>query len=43
VKHNLAYLERLVSGARDSIEAGQYWTYRDAILGGRAPWDTAVG
>src|SRR3954447_6826303 len=43
VTHNLAYLERLVSGARDAIEAGRYGDYRDAILAGRAPWDAAAG
>jgi queuine tRNA-ribosyltransferase len=42
VKHNLAYLERLVSAARDSIEAGQFDAHREATLGGRAPWDTAA-
>jgi queuine tRNA-ribosyltransferase len=41
VVHNLAYLERLVSGARDAIEAGRFGDYRDALLAGRAPWDTA--
>jgi queuine tRNA-ribosyltransferase len=40
-KHNLAYLERLVSGARDAIEARRYGPYRDAVLAGRAPWDAA--
>jgi queuine tRNA-ribosyltransferase len=39
VLHNLAYLERLVSGAREAIEAGRYHSYREAILAGRAPWD----
>jgi queuine tRNA-ribosyltransferase len=39
VTHNLAYLERLVDGAREAIEAGRYRDYRDAILAGRTPWD----
>ncbi len=39
VMHNLAYLERLMSGARNAIEAGRYADYRDSILAGRAPWD----
>jgi queuine tRNA-ribosyltransferase len=39
VMHNLAYLERLVSGAREAIAAGAYARYRDAILAGRAPWE----
>jgi queuine tRNA-ribosyltransferase len=37
--HNLAYLERLVGGARERIAAGGYATYREAILAGQAPWD----
>jgi queuine tRNA-ribosyltransferase len=43
VTHNLTYLERLVSGARDAIGVGRYGDYREAILTGRAPWDAAVG
>jgi len=39
VTHNLAYLERLVNGARDAIEASRYGAYRDALLAGAAPWD----
>jgi len=39
VMHNLAYLERLTTGARQAIEAGRYGDYRDAILTGRAPWE----
>jgi len=42
VKHNLAYLERLISGARDSIEAERFDAYREATLAGRAPWDAAA-
>jgi queuine tRNA-ribosyltransferase len=37
--HNLAFLERLVAGARDAIAAGAFADYRSAILGGAAPWD----
>ena len=43
VMHNLAYLARLVSGAREAIEAGRYGAYRDATLAGRGPWDAAPG
>jgi len=39
--HNLTYMERLVTGARDAIAAGAYGAYSDAILGGRAPWEAA--
>jgi queuine tRNA-ribosyltransferase len=41
--HNLAFLERLVAGARDAIGAGAYAGYREAVLGGTAPWDAAAG
>ena len=36
--HNLVYLERLVSGARDAIAEGRYAAYREAGLGGAPPW-----
>jgi len=36
--HNLAYLERLVRGARETIQAGGFAGYRERILGGAAPW-----
>jgi queuine tRNA-ribosyltransferase len=39
--HNLAYLERLVAGAREAIAGGRYDAYRRAILGGVAPWMAA--
>jgi queuine tRNA-ribosyltransferase len=39
--HNLAYLERLVSGAREAIAAGHYRAYRTAVLEGAAPWAAA--
>ncbi len=41
VIHNLAYLERLVSGARAAIRARRFAAYRQAILGGIAPWEGA--
>ena len=40
--HNLAFLERLVAGAREAIAARAYEGYRAAVLGGAAPW-AAVG
>jgi queuine tRNA-ribosyltransferase len=40
--HNLAYLERLVAGARDAIAEGRYAAYRSALLDGAAPWDAAA-
>jgi queuine tRNA-ribosyltransferase len=36
--HNLTFLERLVAGARTAIERERFRAYRDAILGGAAPW-----
>jgi queuine/archaeosine tRNA-ribosyltransferase len=36
--HNLAYLERLVRGAREAIRTGAFAGYRKRILGGVAPW-----
>ena len=36
--HNLTFLERLVSGAREAIAEGRFDAYRGAILGGAAPW-----
>jgi queuine tRNA-ribosyltransferase len=36
--HNLTFLERLVSGARTAIAAGQLAAYREAVLGGAPPW-----
>jgi queuine tRNA-ribosyltransferase len=41
VMHNLAYLEGLVAGARQAIEAGRYGAYRQAILTGHPPWEAA--
>jgi queuine tRNA-ribosyltransferase len=40
--HNLAYLERLVAGARGAIAEGRYAAYRSALLDGAAPWDAAA-
>jgi queuine tRNA-ribosyltransferase len=39
--HNLAYLERVVAGARDAIADGRHSAYRSALLGGAAPWQAA--
>jgi queuine tRNA-ribosyltransferase len=41
VLHNLAYLERLVSGCRDAIAGARLDAYREAILAGTAPWSAA--
>jgi queuine tRNA-ribosyltransferase len=38
VQHNLTYLQRLVSGARDAIASGAFGAYRDATANGSAPW-----
>jgi queuine tRNA-ribosyltransferase len=39
--HNLVYARELVAGAREAIVAGRYGNYRDAIMAGAAPWETA--
>ncbi len=36
--HNLAFLERLVAGARAAIAAGRFADYKDGVLRGAAPW-----
>jgi queuine tRNA-ribosyltransferase len=36
--HNLTYMERLVSGARQAISGGRLRDYSDALLGGATPW-----
>jgi queuine tRNA-ribosyltransferase len=36
--HNLAYLERLASGARAAIAAGAFGAYARATADGQAPW-----
>ena len=43
--HNLAYLERLVRGAREAIHAGGLARFRGRILSGAPPWSalTAYG
>jgi queuine tRNA-ribosyltransferase len=37
--HNLTFLERLTRGAREAIHAARFPSYREAVLGGAAPWD----
>jgi queuine tRNA-ribosyltransferase len=39
--HNLAYLERLMRGAREAIAAGRFDYYRRGTLEGEAPWELA--
>ena len=41
--HNLTYLEQLVRGARAAIAASGYAAYREASLGGAAPWEAWAG
>ncbi len=41
VEHNLTYMERLMSGAREAISAGRYSAYGEAVLGGSSPWAAA--
>jgi queuine tRNA-ribosyltransferase len=36
--HNLTYMEQLTERARKAIEAGDYPSYSDTVLGGAAPW-----
>lgn len=40
--HNLAFLERLVAGAREAIAAGRFSSYRSAVLDGVAPWEAVT-
>ena len=40
--HNLTFVERLVAGARQAIGSGRYRGYRDAVLGGAAPWEAST-
>jgi queuine tRNA-ribosyltransferase len=42
VLHNLTYLERLVSGAREAIRGARFGAYRQAILDGTPPWWAAA-
>jgi queuine tRNA-ribosyltransferase len=37
--HNLAYTEAIVAGARDAITDKRFERYREAVLGGAAPWE----
>jgi queuine tRNA-ribosyltransferase len=37
--HNLTYMERLVTGAREAIADGGLSGYSEAVLGGAAPWE----
>ncbi len=39
VEHNLRYMNRLMSGAREAISAGRFDEYSAAILSGSAPWE----
>jgi queuine tRNA-ribosyltransferase len=41
--HNLAYLERLVRGAREAIRAAGFALYRERVLAGVAPWAALTG
>ncbi len=41
--HNLVYVQQLVAGAREAIIAGEYQPYREAVMGGAAPWEAAGG
>lgn len=42
--HNLAYLERLLAGAREAIAVGALEAYRSATLAGAPPWEArAIG
>jgi queuine tRNA-ribosyltransferase len=36
--HNLAFLHEVVRGAREAIAGARFDTYREAVLGGAAPW-----
>ena len=42
VLHNLTYLERLVRGARQAIQAERFGDYRQQILNGTPPWRAAA-
>jgi queuine tRNA-ribosyltransferase len=37
--HNLVYTQEIVRGARAAIRAGTLSAYREAVLGGTAPWE----
>ena len=36
--HNLTYTQAVIAGAREAIEAQRFAAYREAVLGGSAPW-----
>jgi queuine tRNA-ribosyltransferase len=36
--HNLTYMERLFSGAREAIAAGRFSVYSAAVIDGASPW-----
>ncbi len=40
VEHNLRYMNRLMSGAREAISAAAFDRYAAAILSGSAPWES---
>ncbi|HYU61772.1 MAG TPA: tRNA guanosine(34) transglycosylase Tgt [Solirubrobacterales bacterium] len=40
--HNLTFVERLVAGAREAIADGRFAAYREAVLGGAAPWEASA-
>jgi queuine tRNA-ribosyltransferase len=42
VLHNLAYVGRLVHGARESIRAGTMAAYGHAVLAGATPWEATA-
>lgn len=39
--HNLNYMEALSRGCREAIAAGEFDSYRRAVLGGAPPWSAA--
>lgn len=39
VKHNLAFMQSVLEGARSAIDRGQFYAYGDLILSGRSPWE----
>lgn len=41
VEHNLSYMERLMSGAREAISAGCFAAYSRSVLDGSSPWQAA--
>jgi len=41
VEHNLHYMERLMSEARQAISEGRFTDYGEAVVGGSSPWQAA--